>query len=195
MSSTSREERKTSEPDAFSAEPGAATADGFESSSHINPNGDIHMVDVGGKSLSRRMAVARGEVLLPEDLGPRDGTARENRETAQDWRTPKGPVFQTAVLAGIQGAKQCSNLIPLCHPLPLDSCDVEIRWADSRKIIVESRVRCTGKTGVEMEALAAVSAACLTIYDMGKSITKGIEIANIRLIQKQGGKSDYVYNS
>lgn len=151
-------------------------------SSHINTAGFPRMVDVGDKDITRRRAVATGTVIVPG----MDGTVDD------EWYSPKGPVFQTATIAGIQGAKQTSSLIPLCHPLPLSRCDVDIRQVRSEGTVTV-RVVCTvetdARTGVEMEALTGATIACLTIYDMGKSVVRGIEISDIRLLEKTGGKS------
>ena len=109
----------------------------------------------------------------------------------KDIQGKKGPVFHTAILAGIQAAKKTSDLIPLCHPLPLTKCHVQIDTIDDERVAVRSEVVTDSKTGVEMEALSAVNGAALTLYDMCKAVTKGITIENIRLIEKTGGKSDY----
>lgn len=138
------------------------------------------MVDVSGKANTERMAVARGEIRMkPQTL--RLITAGE---------TPKGDVLTTAQIAGIMGAKCTHSLIPLCHPLPLTKVDVdfEIDRASSR-IEITATARCTGKTGVEMEALTAVAIAALTIYDMAKAVEKTMRIGEIRLVHKSGGKS------
>jgi cyclic pyranopterin monophosphate synthase len=155
-------------------------------SSHINAAGFPRMVDVGDKKSTRRRAVAEGTVRVPNLSGRID----------DEWYSPKGPVFQTAVIAGIQGAKGTASLIPLCHPLPLSRCDVDIRQDHGDAgpdgavtIRVECTVETTAQTGVEMEALTGVSVACLAIYDMGKSVVRGIEITDIRLLEKSGGRS------
>ncbi len=142
------------------------------------------MVDVGPKRVTRRTAHATAIVTLPPALAAR--LARG------ELATKKGPVFATAILAGVMGAKRTSELIPLCHPLPLDDCQVEIEpAADGREVIVHCRVRTHARTGVEMEALAGASVAALTIYDMTKSVSPGIVIREIRLREKTGGKKDY----
>jgi cyclic pyranopterin phosphate synthase len=107
-----------------------------------------------------------------------------------ELHSPKGPIFQTAVVAGTMAAKRTSDLLPLCHPLPVEGCAFTIR-AKGRRITIEARVRTTHKTGVEMEALTAVAVAALTVYDMGKAVSHGIVIRDIRLVKKTGGKSDY----
>ena len=147
---------------------------------HIDASGEAHMVDVGDKAETTRVAVAEGFVKMkPETLALiRDGNAR------------KGDVIGTARLAGIMAAKQTANLIPLCHPLMLTKVAVDITEDTALPgLRVEAMVKLSGKTGVEMEALTAVSIACLTIYDMAKAADKAMEIVNIRLLEKRGGKS------
>lgn len=147
---------------------------------HIDASGEAHMVDVGDKTETIRVAVAEGFVKMkPETLALiRDGNAK------------KGDVIGTARLAGIMAAKQTANLIPLCHPLMLTKVAVDITEdATLPGLRVEAMVKLSGKTGVEMEALTAVSIACLTIYDMAKAADKAMEIVNIRLLEKSGGKS------
>ncbi|GKX33675.1 MAG: cyclic pyranopterin monophosphate synthase accessory protein [Rhizobiaceae bacterium MnEN-MB40S] len=147
---------------------------------HIGASGEAHMVDVGDKAETERIAVAEGHVVMaPETLALiRDGDAR------------KGDVIGTARLAGIMAAKQTSTLIPLCHPLMLSKVTVDITEDHSLPgLHVRATVKLTGKTGVEMEALTAVSVACLTIYDMAKAVDRGMEIGSIRLVSKSGGKS------
>ncbi|CUX17973.1 molybdenum cofactor biosynthesis protein C [Agrobacterium tumefaciens str. Cherry 2E-2-2] len=147
---------------------------------HIDAGGEAHMVDVGDKAETVRVAVAEGFVKMkPETLALiREGNAR------------KGDVIGTARLAGIMAAKQTANLIPLCHPLMLTKVAVDIAEdAALPGLRVEALVKLSGKTGVEMEALTAVSIACLTIYDMAKAADKAMEIVNIRLLEKSGGKS------
>lgn len=147
---------------------------------HIDAAGEAHMVDVGDKAETVRVAVAEGFVKMkPETLALiRDGNAK------------KGDVIGTARLAGIMAAKQTANLIPLCHPLMLTKVSVDITEdASLPGLRVEAMVKLSGKTGVEMEALTAVSITCLTIYDMAKAADKAMEIVNIRLLEKSGGKS------
>lgn len=152
---------------------------------HIDAAGEAHMVDVGDKIETIRSATAEGFVRMkPETLALiRDGNAK------------KGDVIGTARLAGIMAAKQTASLIPLCHPLMLTKVSVEISEDSALPgLRVTATAKLSGKTGVEMEALTAVSVACLTIYDMAKAADKGMEIGGIRLMQKSGGKSgDYVY--
>ncbi|MCJ8521273.1 cyclic pyranopterin phosphate synthase [Pseudorhizobium tarimense] len=147
---------------------------------HIGAAGEANMVDVGDKAETQRSATAEGFVRMqPETLKLiRDGDAK------------KGDVIGTARLAGIMGAKKTSDLIPLCHPLMLTKVSVEITEdADLPGLKVTATAKLTGKTGVEMEALTAVSVACLTIYDMAKAADKDMEIGGVRLVEKTGGKS------
>lgn len=137
------------------------------------------MVDVGGKSPTRREAVATARV----SVGP------EVMRLLQDRSLPKGDALAIARIAGITGAKQTSSLIPLCHPLPIESIDVDVRLEPPGDVLITATVRITGRTGVEMEALTAVSTAALAVYDMCKSVTKDIVIGPIRLESKTGGKS------
>jgi cyclic pyranopterin monophosphate synthase len=150
--------------------------------SHIDSEGNPSMVDVSGKATTTRVAVAEGIV--------RPGTVIMGQLRNQEIITKKGPVFQTAILAGVMGAKRTSDLIPLCHPLSLEDCKIEIK-AEEERIIIRSQVKITGRTGVEMEALTAVSIAALTIYDMCKALSHDIQIESIRLIEKTGGKNDF----
>ena len=141
------------------------------------------MVDVSDKTPSQRMARARGYVYLPQ--------AVFNRLEKGDISTKKGPVFHTAIIAGTQAAKKTSDWIPFCHPLILESIKVYITpEPEQARVCIESRIKLTGKTGVEMEALTAVSAAALTLYDMCKALSQDMRISDIELIEKTGGKSD-----
>jgi cyclic pyranopterin phosphate synthase len=139
------------------------------------------MVDVGSKPPTRRVARAEAELRM------KAGTARALRE----GRGPKGDVFQVARLAGIQGAKRCSDLIPLCHPVALTSVAVDFRWEGAGELRIETRAEAVDRTGVEMEALAAAAASALTVYDMAKALDRGMEIRRIRLLEKSGGKSGH----
>ncbi|HEY3884848.1 MAG TPA: cyclic pyranopterin monophosphate synthase MoaC [Vicinamibacterales bacterium] len=145
---------------------------------HVDSKGRARMVDVGGKTPSAREAVARGRIAI----------SAEAAKAVRSGRTKKGDPLETARLAGIMAAKQTSALIPLCHPLALSFVDVQIAFR-ARGYDIEARVRTNGPTGVEMEALTAVSVAALTLYDMLKAIDKGMVIGSIRLIEKRGGKS------
>ncbi|MFA6075119.1 MAG: cyclic pyranopterin monophosphate synthase MoaC [Negativicutes bacterium] len=151
--------------------------------SHVDERGAANMVDVGTKNISKRIAVARAEVLI---------SANALRLITEN-NIKKGDVFGTARIAGIMGAKKTPELIPLCHSLALEKVAVEIRVDElENKIIIEAVANCSGKTGVEMEALTAVTIAALTIYDMIKAVDRAAVINNIRLVRKSGGKSgDY----
>ena len=145
---------------------------------HIDEDGRAHMVDVADKNDTKRTARARGMVKLsPATLA-----------AIAEGRTKKGDVLSVAELAGIMGAKKTAELIPLCHPLPLSRVKLVLTPQDDA-IAVEAEVGCTGKTGVEMEALTAVSVACLTVYDMVKATEKEARITDIELVEKTGGKS------
>ena len=146
---------------------------------HFDAKGQAHMVDVSGKEPTARRALAEGWVRMsPETLALATGGAA------------KGDVLGTARLAGIMGAKRTADLIPLCHPLPLDKVSLDLEPdPDLPGIRVRATAKTSGRTGVEMEALTAVSVACLTIYDMLKAAEKGMEIGGIRLLEKDGGKS------
>jgi cyclic pyranopterin phosphate synthase len=147
---------------------------------HIDAAGDANMVDVSNKADTRRLARARGRVVMdPETLA-----------LAIAGEAKKGDVFGVARLAGIMAAKKTSDLIPLCHPLPLSSVRVEIVADDSLPgVHVTAETAVSGKTGVEMEALTAVTVACLTIYDMLKAVDRGMRIESVELVAKEGGKS------
>jgi cyclic pyranopterin phosphate synthase len=150
--------------------------------SHLSNRGEARMVDVSPKPATERVAVAEGRVIMaPKTLAlVRKGNAN------------KGDVLGTARIAGIQAAKRTHELIPLCHPLPIAQVEVELAPdADLPGIVVRARVKVVGKTGVEMEALTAVSVACLTIYDMVKAVERGMRIEGIRLIEKRGGRSGH----
>ena len=152
--------------------------------SHLDSNGDVSMVDVSGKTATTREAHATGQVRFP--------AAIYAQIKAADGMTKKGSITQTAHIAGIMAAKRTHDLIPLCHPLPLDKIGLTFDYDDgAQAIIVNATVKVTHKTGVEMEALTAVSIACLTIYDMTKALSHDIVIDNMHLITKTGGKSDY----
>jgi cyclic pyranopterin phosphate synthase len=138
------------------------------------------MVDVGDKQVTDRRAVARAVVRM----------APETAAAVARGDAPKGDVVGTARIAGIQAAKRTAELIPLCHPLPLSFVDVGIEVADDR-VVIETEARTSGQTGVEMEALTAASVAALTVYDMVKGIERGVEIAEIVLLEKSGGRHDW----
>ena len=151
--------------------------------SHIDKSGRAAMVDVSAKQVSIRSAKARSVILLPEEvLECLSGTELE---------TNKGPVFQTAILAGIMAAKKTGELIPLCHPLGLDDCRITIEVNAAREIIIDCTATINAKTGVEMEALVGATIAALTVYDMCKALSHDIVIRETRLMEKTGGKRDF----
>jgi cyclic pyranopterin phosphate synthase len=159
-------------------------ADSVSSSlTHIGPSGQPAMVNVGGKAVTARLARARARVVLGADI--------IKLVQAGDLPTRKGPVFQTAIIAGVMAAKKTSDLIPLCHPLGLDDCQLTIEVVSAEAIVIECTARVTGKTGVEMEALTGASVAALTVYDMCKAMSHNIVIEQVRLVEKTGGKSDF----
>lgn len=145
---------------------------------HLNDRGEVHMVDVGDKPITRREATAEGEVLMPEGLVSR----------FFDGDLPKGDAAAVARVAGIMAAKKTHELIPLCHPLPISGAEISME-STRHGIRVLAKVSTDGRTGVEMEALTAVAVAALTLYDMVKGIDRNVEIANIRLLKKAGGRS------
>ena len=141
------------------------------------------MVDVGEKQVTRRTAIARSIVSLPPEVLAQlvDG----------DLQTKKGSVFQTAIVAGIMAAKKTGDLIPLCHPLGLDNCSINIKLNDGNELVIDCTATITAKTGVEMEALVGASIAALTVYDMCKAMSHDIVIKETKLIEKTGGKRDF----
>jgi cyclic pyranopterin phosphate synthase len=145
---------------------------------HLNAAGEAHMVDVGGKAVTQRVAVAGGRIRMSGEAlaAIRDGTAK------------KGDVLATARIAGIMAAKKTSELIPLCHPIAISSVAVELAL-EANGVAVTATVACGGQTGVEMEALTAASVALLTVYDMAKALDRGMVIEGVRLLEKRGGKS------
>ncbi|WP_292291370.1 cyclic pyranopterin monophosphate synthase MoaC [Marivita sp.] len=148
--------------------------------SHFDAKGDAHMVDVSEKAVTARVAVAEGYIKM----------APETFDIITEGRAKKGDVIGVARLAGIMGAKKTPELIPLCHPLPITKVTVELTPApDLPGLRIEATVKTTGQTGVEMEALTAVSTAALTVYDMAKAVDKAMEITGIRVMLKDGGKS------
>lgn len=151
--------------------------------SHINEKNQPSMVNVGDKTITKRKAVAKGEIFLGKDIM----TYFKDDEIT----TKKGPVFQTAIIAGIQAVKKTSELIPMCHPLIINGVDISIEPINNELIEIHCSVEIDGKTGVEMEALTGVSVACLTIYDMCKALSQQIIIKEVKLVKKTGGKSDY----
>ena len=145
---------------------------------HFNEQGRAKMVDVGEKNISRRVAVAAGRVLV----------SRETFALIQSGGMKKGDVLTVAQIAGIMGAKKTPELIPMCHPILMDGIDLKLELNEERSSVeITATVSCDGRTGVEMEALTAVSAAALTVYDMCKAVQKDMVIADIRLLSKTGG--------
>ncbi len=146
--------------------------------SHLDEHGHVHMVDVGAKEVTARTAVAEGVLRL----------SAETRDLLFAGKLPKGDALASARVAGIMGAKRTSELIPLCHPLPIDSVSVEIEECDEGARLTAT-VSTTGRTGVEMEALTAVAVAGLSLYDMVKSVERGAELGSVHLVSKSGGRS------
>ena len=140
------------------------------------------MVNVSDKKITKRTAIAKATMFLGEEI-----ISHFNND---ELITKKGPVFQTAIIAGIQGVKKTSEIIPMCHPLLINGVDIDIHVINSEHIEVLCEVIIEGKTGVEMEALTGVNITCLTIYDMCKSISQDIIIKEVKLVEKTGGKSD-----
>lgn len=151
--------------------------------SHLDERGQPNMVDVGQKQVSRRTATARSIVSLPVEV--------IEQLTNGDIQTKKGSVFQTAVIAGIMAAKKTGDLIPLCHPLGLDNCSINIHLNEGQEVVIDCTATITAKTGVEMEALVGASIAALTVYDMCKALSHDIVIKETKLIEKTGGKRDF----
>jgi cyclic pyranopterin phosphate synthase len=155
---------------------------------HIDPDTNAPaMVDVSDKQVTKRVATARSIVVLGQEI--------MQYLQGDEIQTKKGPVFQTAIIAGIMAAKKTSDLIPLCHPLALDNCKVDIKVNEQQEVVIECTAVITSKTGVEMEALTGASVAALTIYDMCKAFSHNIIIKETRLISKTGGKSDFNYGT
>jgi cyclic pyranopterin phosphate synthase len=150
--------------------------------SHIKKNNQPGMVDVSEKNITHRVAKASALLKLPDEIKTivKDG----------EIESKKGPVLTTAIIAGTQAVKKTHELIPFCHPLTINGCDISIVFNKDSDLVITCIVNIDGKTGVEMEALTGVSVASLTIYDMCKSISHGIVISDIRLLEKSGGKSD-----
>lgn len=155
--------------------------------SHINEKNEPGIVDVSHKSVTLRTAHARTIVVLPDIvMAELDG---------DEIATKKGPVFQTAIIAGTMGAKKTSDLIPLCHPIGLEDCKISIEVHKPNEVWIDCKTKLHHKTGVEMEALTGATIAALTIYDMCKALSHDIVIRETKLIQKRGGKSDYQDNN
>jgi cyclic pyranopterin phosphate synthase len=151
--------------------------------SHIDKTGKAVMVDVSKKKVSQRTAIARSIVVLPKEA--------LDKIMNGDIQTKKGAVFQTAIIAGIMAAKKTDELIPLCHPLGLDNCNIDIQLNQLNEVVIDCTTNIEAKTGIEMEALVGVSIAALTVYDMCKAFSHDIIIKETKLIKKTGGKRDF----
>ncbi|MEL4306650.1 cyclic pyranopterin monophosphate synthase MoaC [Joostella sp. CR20] len=150
--------------------------------SHIDENGEASMVDVSAKAVTERVAIASGDVIFPTEVF---SVLKESQ-----FSNKKGSVIHTAVIAGIQAVKKTADLIPLCHQLALSKISIDIQPKEN-SLQIKCTVKCTERTGVEMEALTGVSVSALTIYDMCKALSHDIKISNIQLENKSGGKSDF----
>ncbi len=151
---------------------------------HLTEQGHTHMVDVSDKSITKRIAIAEGTVHFPPEVYAQIQAAH--------GQTAKGTITEIARIAGIMAAKNTSNIIPLCHPMMLERCKIHLNYQDDDcSLHIRAEVGVTHKTGVEMEALTAVSAAALTVYDMTKALSHDIVIGNIQLVHKSGGKSEF----
>ncbi len=150
--------------------------------SHIDKDNKPKMVDVGNKKITKRSATAQADMFLGKEIIA--------HFKGDELTTKKGPVFQTAIIAGIQAVKRTSDIIPMCHPLMIDGIDIKINVFDNENIRILCTVNVKGKTGVEMEALTGASIAALTVYDMCKALSQKMVIKAVRLLEKTGGKSD-----
>ncbi len=150
---------------------------------HLDAANRPTMVDVGDKAVTHRVATAEARLRMPREV------AEALRESGH--RTKKGPVFDTAIVAGVMAAKRTHELIPFCHPLPIDKCDVQIESGAGGLITIRCQVSVHHRTGVEMEALTGATVAALTVYDMCKALSHEIEIMSVRLLEKTGGKRDF----
>jgi cyclic pyranopterin monophosphate synthase len=155
----------------------------FSDFTHLDDKNQPTMVDIGDKKVSKRTAHARSIITLPPPLF--------SLLTGGEILAPKGPVFATAIIAGTMAAKKTHDIIPFCHPLPIEKCHISISCHDDMRVVIDVKVSVTHKTGVEMEALTAASVAALTVYDMCKAVSKDMVIEEIKLVMKTGGKSDY----
>lgn len=151
--------------------------------SHVDRRNRPRMVNIGAKAVTRRVAIAEAVVVAPPAV----------MRSLQDGEIvgPKGPIFQTATIAGIQAAKRTADWIPMCHPIGLDDCRIDITTRRRNEIVIRCRCEVRHKTGVEMEALTGATAAALTVYDMCKALSHDLVIREIRLLEKTGGKSDF----
>lgn len=151
---------------------------------HVDERGRPRMVDVGAKAVSARMARAEAEIVFPLEI--------DRRLREQGFHVAKGPVLATAIIAGVMGAKRTSDLIPFCHPLSLENCEIEIEPGAEGCWRVLCSVNLSARTGAEMEALTGAAVAALAVYDMCKALSPEIEIRHLRLVEKRGGKRDYL---
>ena len=149
---------------------------------HIDQHNQPSMVDVSGKKITSRQATAQSILLLPDNI--------KALLTDGEIQSKKGPVFQTAIIAGVMAAKKTHELIPFCHPLGIENCKITITTTESNDLLITCECKVTGKTGVEMEALTGASVAALTVYDMCKAVSHEMIISDTKLLQKTGGKSD-----
>ena len=150
---------------------------------HLDASGNPSMVDVGEKAATKRLARARAIMVLGEEI--------MDRLEKEEIHTKKGPVFQTAIIAGVMAAKKTGELIPLCHPVGMENCQIHIQVNEQREVIIDCTASVTAKTGIEMEALTGASIAALTVYDMCKAFSHDILIKEIKLMEKTGGKKDF----
>jgi cyclic pyranopterin phosphate synthase len=150
---------------------------------HLDKAGNATMVDVSAKAVTYRSATARALVSLPEEVLKQLNNG--------DLQTKKGSVFQTAIIAGVMAAKKTGDLIPLCHPLGMDNCKVNIAFNEESDVVIDCTASINAKTGIEMEALVGATIAALTIYDMCKALSHDIVVKEIKLIEKTGGKHDF----
>lgn len=155
----------------------------MSSFTHLDTQGNPSMVDVGEKAMTKRSATARSIVVVDDEILAKFAN--------DEIHSKKGPVFQTAIIAGVMAAKKTGELIPLCHPLGLENCQISIKINTKNEVEIICTVSLTGKTGIEMEALTGASVAALTIYDMCKAMSHNIVIKETRLIEKTGGKKDF----
>ena len=153
---------------------------------HLDADGNPSMVDVSEKKITKRTARARAIVVLNDEI--------LSHFEHNDIKTKKGSVFQTAIIAGVMGAKKTGDLIPLCHPLGMENCQIDIFLNEKREVVIDCTASVTAKTGVEMEALTGATVAALTIYDMCKAFSHDIEIQSIKLMEKTGGKREFRRN-
>ena len=154
---------------------------------HVDAQGNPTMVDVGDKAITSRLARAQSTVILSDKILRTLGY----QENTNEIYTKKGPVFQTAIIAGTMAVKKTSELIPFCHPLPIENCKINIHFNEAKEVVINCTVQVSSKTGVEMEALTGATVAALTIYDMCKAMSHNIIIKETQLMVKTGGKADF----